>query len=63
VATLVGNVELNEPVPVDVNVDGFDVDMGAKLSVAAYDKGITVGLEADVGTTVHKAKRGERSKY
>jgi hypothetical protein len=63
VAILVGKVELNEPVIVDVNVDAFDVDEIAKLGVAARDESRTVGLEAYVGTSVHKAKRGWRWRH
>jgi hypothetical protein len=48
VAILVGKVELNESIPVDVHVDAFDVDGVAKRGIAARDEGITVGLEANV---------------
>jgi hypothetical protein len=54
VAILVGKVELNEPVPVDVNVDAVYVDGAAMPGVAARDEGITVGLRTDVGTRIHK---------
>jgi hypothetical protein len=64
VAILVGKVELNEPVPVDVNVDAFaDVDGVAKPCVAAYDEGKRVGGHVDFGTRVHKAMCGGRKRH
>jgi hypothetical protein len=45
---------------VDVNIDAFDVDGGAKPGVTAREKGGTVSLQTDVGTGVNEAKRGRR---
>jgi hypothetical protein len=63
VAILVGKVELNEPVPMDVDVDIFDVGGVAEQGVVASDEGRTVGLKGDVGTNVHKAKKGWRRRH
>jgi hypothetical protein len=41
VAIFIGKVDLHEPVPMDVNIDAFDVEGGVKLRVTAMGKGGT----------------------
>jgi hypothetical protein len=48
VAIFIGKMELYDPVSMDVYVDAFEVEGGAKYGVAARDKGGTVGLHIDV---------------
>jgi hypothetical protein len=56
VAIMVGEVELNYPIPMNVNVDAFDVDGSAKPVVASSDKGKTVGFQASVSTHVDEVR-------
>jgi hypothetical protein len=58
VAILIDKVELDEPM--NVNINAFDVDGGAKLGVAAREKGGTMSLQTNVGTCVYGAKLGRR---
>jgi hypothetical protein len=44
IAILIGEVEINEAIPMNVYVDAFDVDGGAELGVAVRDAGIAKGL-------------------
>jgi hypothetical protein len=60
VAILVGEVPLDEPIPMNVNVHAFDVDGSAEHGKASSGKGKTVGLQANVSTRVDKAKFGRR---
>jgi hypothetical protein len=53
-------MEFDKAVAVDVNIDAFDVDGGAKPGVTAREKCGTVSLQTDVGTGVDEAKRGRR---
>jgi hypothetical protein len=60
VAILIGEMEFNETITMNVDVDAFDVDGIAESGVAARDECITMGLQADIGTSVDKAKDGRR---
>jgi hypothetical protein len=60
VTILVGEVQLDEPIPMNINVDAFDVDEGAEPCVVTRDKGRSVGLQVDVSTHVDNAKFGRR---
>jgi hypothetical protein len=53
-AILVGKVELNEPVTMNLSIDAFDVDGVVKFSVTARDERTTVGLEAYVAPSSTK---------
>jgi hypothetical protein len=55
VAVFMDKVNLDEPVAMDINIDAFDVDGGAKPGIVAKEKGGTVGLQTDVGTGVDEA--------
>jgi hypothetical protein len=58
VAIFIGKVELHEPIPMDVNIDAFEVEGGAKLGVAARDKGGIEGLHSYLRTSVDEAEIG-----
>jgi hypothetical protein len=45
VAIFIDKVELDEPVAMNVNINIFDVDGGAKPGVAIGEKGGTVSLQ------------------
>jgi hypothetical protein len=60
VAILIGEVELDETIAMNVDVDAFDVDGIAEPGIDARDECITVGLQADVDTNVDIAKGGRR---
>jgi hypothetical protein len=45
----------------NVNINAFDVDGGAKPGVAIRDKDATVSLQTDVGTGVDKEELGRRA--
>jgi hypothetical protein len=60
VAVFIDKVELDEPVAMNVNINAFDVDGGAKPGVVAMEKGGTVSLQTNDGTGVDEAELGRR---
>jgi hypothetical protein len=61
VAVFIDKVELDEPVAMNVNINDFDVDGGAKPGrVGAKEKGGTGSLQTNVGTGVDEAELGRR---
>jgi hypothetical protein len=60
VAVFIDKVDHDEPVAMDINIDAFDVDGGAKPGIVAREKGRTVGLQTNVCTGVDEAELGRR---
>jgi hypothetical protein len=61
VAVFIDKVDLDETIAMDINIDAFDVDGGAKPGVAVREEGGTVGLQYNVGTGVDdEAELGRR---
>jgi hypothetical protein len=63
VAIHIDKVEFNEPVPLNVNIEAFDVDGVAEHGIISCVEGGTIGLHAYVGTCIHKAKSSGRMRH